>query len=343
MLSNNNIPEEFIEASINDEGAERLLLYCKCNLDTAINLGVSSLLFDTIKYRVEYFINQGIKSFVLGNTDTWPNLLDTENYAEVIDYLNNKKDIFFIIQTIGYDTKRHSDNVVEIGLPICDNNLVIQSIQNKGKRNHSFSCLNHYPKYFRIHLGYELWKNNLLDGIIFSQSIIDQMYLGKTHIKLSHLEHYNKYIDILPIKNKYEPDGGRYEFKNLDFDVFDVTHTAFNDTYAHIYTESEIDRQVCTEKTIKPYQAGQVAIPLTPVGHLPYLRELGFHTFDDLLGDNYDSLDYNDKISVIVSIVSKGKQFIEDYHTNNYTKIVENNINLQNMFNKGLTRLRKVL
>ena len=57
------MPQEYIEASVLDHVAEDLLLTCNCNLDTAINLGVSSLLFSTIKKRIEYFIDQGIKSF----------------------------------------------------------------------------------------------------------------------------------------------------------------------------------------------------------------------------------------------------------------------------------------
>ena len=57
MLSNKNISQEYIEASVLDHVAEKMLLSCNCNLDTAINLGVSSLLFSTIKERIEYFIN----------------------------------------------------------------------------------------------------------------------------------------------------------------------------------------------------------------------------------------------------------------------------------------------
>jgi hypothetical protein len=342
MLSNKNISQEYIEASVLDHVAEKMLLSCNCNLDTAINLGVSSLLFSTIKERIEYFINQGINSFVLGNTDTWPNMEDTDQYSDFIDYLKSKSNIFFIIQTIGYDTKRHSNNVVEVGL-VYYNEFEYQPIEKTGKRDYTFSCLNHYPKYFRIHLGLELWKNNLLDDILFSQSLESADYLSKANKVLKHLDQYEDYINTLPIKYEFDSVITPLDDKNLNFNVFSVNHTAFNNTYAHIYTESEIDKQVCTEKSIKPYLAGQIPIPLTPPGHLQYLKELGFYTFDDLLGTNYDQLNYEDKIDVIISIVSKGKDYIEDYYIKNYDEIEKNNINLQNMYNKGLTRLRKVL
>ena len=137
MLSNRNIPQEYIEASVLDHVAEDLLLTYECNLDTAINLGVSSLLFNVIKERIDYFIDQGIKSFVLGNTDTWPNMESTDQYSDFIDYLKSKNNIFFIIQTIGYDTKKHSYNVVEVGL-VYFNEFKYQTIENTDKREYSF-------------------------------------------------------------------------------------------------------------------------------------------------------------------------------------------------------------
>ena len=342
MLNNTNIPDEYIEASVLDHVAEDLLLTCDCNLDTSINLGVSSLLFPTIKKRIEYFIDQGVKSFVLGNTDTWPNMEGTEQYSDFIDYLKTKSNIFFIIQTIGYDTKRHSDNVVEVGL-VYFNEFKYESIENTQKRDYGFSSLNHFPKYFRIHLGLELWKNNLLDDILFSQSVGDKSFLEEANTKLKDIEGYEDYINALPFKYEFDSIVKSLDDKELNFDTFSVNHTAFNNTYAHIYTESEIDKQVCTEKTIKPYLAGQIPIPLTTPGHLMYLKELGFHTFDDLLGKDYDELSYENKIQKIVDIVSKGQYNIENYYNKNYTKIEQNNINLQNMYKKGLTRLKKVL
>jgi len=342
MLSNHTIPQEYVEASVLDHVATDLLLTCNLNLDTSINLGVSSLCFDTIQERINYFIDQGVKNFVLGNTDTWPNMRGTDQYSDIINFLKSKQDKFFIIQTIGYDTKKHADNVYEIGL-VYFNNFKYQPIENTGKREYSYSCLNHFPKYFRIHLGYKLWENNLLDNILFSQSKGDENFLKEANNKLQHLEHYQNYIDCLPFKYEQDPFAEALDDKNLSFDTFSVNHTAFNNTYAHIYTESEIDKQVCTEKTVKPFLAGQIPIPLTPIGHLEYLKELGFNTFEDLLGYDYDSLSYENKIEKIVDIVSKGKYYIENYYTKNYTKVEENNINLQKMYKKGLTRLKNIV
>ena len=44
MLSNSTIPQQYVEASVLDPVAQDLLQCCERNLDTSINLGVSSLL-----------------------------------------------------------------------------------------------------------------------------------------------------------------------------------------------------------------------------------------------------------------------------------------------------------
>jgi hypothetical protein len=54
-------------------------------------------------------------------------------------------------------------------------------------------------------------------------------------------------------------------------------------------------------------------------------------------------LEYENKIEKIVDIVSKGSYYIENYYTKNYTKVEENNINLRNMYKKGLTRLKNIV
>ena len=76
-------------------------------------------------------------------------------------------------------------------------------------------------------------------NILFSQSKGEENFLKEANDKLQHLQQYQNYIDCLPFKYEQDPFAKPLDDKNLSFDTFSVSHTAFNNTYAHIYTESE--------------------------------------------------------------------------------------------------------
>ena len=76
--------------------------------------------------------------------------------------------------------------------------------------------------------------------------------------------------------------------------------------------------------TIKPFMAGQVPIMFAARGHTAYLKGLGFEMMEDLLPMGYDQMPVLQKIENIITIVTKGKDFIEDFYFNHLREIKHN-------------------
>lgn len=330
MLDNKTFTEEnFKESQIVFGHDEKILKAFNCDLDTSMNLGISSLPPKDIKTRVQYFKqNYGIKNFLLSNTDVYTGEQSNHRleFDQLMEYLSNL-DAFFIIQTLGIKDKKIADNIYEISYPYMFN-LKHSDIIKTENREYGFSFLNNYPRYFRLELGFYLWNANLLDEIFYTQSLHGQ----KPIIKNTFIpeDKFNEFVQILP--RQYEKG------KNMEHD-HTLNNPAFSNAYAHIYTESEIEMPVVTEKTFKPFMSGQIPIPLACKGHLRYLKNLGFHTFDDLLGQEFDFLDPYYKMLKIKEIVKKGKGFIKDYYLSNLDKIEHNNKNLILMQDRKLSNL----
>ena len=323
MLDNKTITtSRFKESQIIFGHDYKILKHFNCELSKSMNLGISSLLPNEIQSRVEYFIqNYGIKNFLLSNTDVY---IFDDNLNE---WLSNQN-AFFIIQTLGISDKKIANNVHEICYPYMFN-LEYRNIFTNKDRDYGFSFLNNYPRYFRIELGYYLWKAKLLDDIFYTQSLHEQEpVVHNSSIKQNNLK---EFLKLLPIQHE--------KGMNMEHD-HTVTNPAFYNSYAHIYTESEIESPVVTEKTFKPFLSGQIPIPLACKGHLSYLKSLGFHTFDDLLGPEFDYSDSYLKMIKIKDIVKKGKRFIKEYYLENLDKIEHNNKNLKNMHSKRLENIK---
>jgi hypothetical protein len=70
--------------------------------------------------------------------------------------------------------------------------------------------------------------------------------------------------------------------------------------------------------------SGQVPIMLAARGHIAYFKSLGFEMMEDLLPAEFDQMNVPQKINAIVSIVSKGKEFIEDFYFDHLKEIQHN-------------------
>ena len=320
MLTNSGIGDKYKEAQIFEPYALNILALYNFDDVDAINLGISSLEPNIIRKNVEHFLNHhNIKTFLLSNTDVYlsQHYVHTADFEKLYEYMGNLQ-ANFIIQTLGFTKKQIKDNIVEHPL-LYPFNVKYQEIYT-GKREHGFCFLNNLPKYFRLELGYALWKNDLLDDIIYTQNkkrsdVIVSDGLAETKL-------FKQFVKNLPFDHPFN--------KGIDIaHDHTVDHPAYKDSYANIFSESEIEYEVCTEKTFKPFVAGQIPIPLACKGYLNYMRKLGFHTFDDLLGIDYDYLDYSYKILRIVEIVKKGKNYIEDYYNSNIEHIKNNNNNIK--------------
>ena len=112
-----------------------------------------------------------------------------------------------------------------------------------------------------------------------------------------------------------------------------INHDAYTKAYCNIVTESEceeypysrnINLPVVTEKSYIPFRSGQVPIMLAACGHIAYLKGLGFEMMEDLLPMGYDQMPVLQKIENIITIVAKGKDFIEDFYFNHLREIKYN-------------------
>jgi hypothetical protein len=275
-------------------------------------------------------IKDPVDTVLLANGDVW-RYFDARE--EIFNHPNlQDKNVF--LQTLAYTNTKVNDRCWEISYPLFYwfmQKPLDQFIPKPPKLTYGFSCLNNTNNIHRTLLGYNLHKNNLLNDIIFSQNIVGDSY-AITRVsqdeKILNLNNFEEYKSLLPIRYNESKD------MNLNFvNDHSIDHDAYTKAYCNIVTESEceeypysrnINLPVVTEKSYKPLRSGQIPITLAARGHIAYLKSLGFEMMEDLLPVGYDNMDVLQKISVIVAIVSKGTQFIEDFYFNHLREIQHN-------------------
>jgi hypothetical protein len=187
-----------------------------------------------------------------------------------------------------------------------------------------FNCLNNGTQLHRILLGYQLYQHGVLDQVLFTQN--NQQPLDA--VIFDTWPNFEKYKNLLPIKlpDPMDPITGNVR----DFGPY-VYHYSYQDSYCNIVTESETDGfpnrlnlEQITEKSYKPFVAKQIPIMLASRGHIAYLKGLGFEMMEHLLPPGYDMMWTEEKISAIVDVVSKGRNFIRDFYFA-HTKEIEHN------------------
>jgi hypothetical protein len=275
-----------------------------------------------------------IDTVLLYNGDVW-RYFDARE--EIFDHPNlQNKNVF--LQTMGYTNTKVNDRCWEISYPLfywLREKSTVDFVVKPDNLKYGFSCLNNNNNMHRTILGYQLYKNNLLDDIIFSQNIFNGGYAidrVSQDAKFLSLSNFEEYRNLLPIRSRLEiiPEG--QEFRGDHNDAI-PTHPAYTQAYCNIVTESEceeypysrnINLPVVTEKSYKPLMAGQIPIMLAARGHIAYFKSLGFEMMEDLMPEGYDQMNIPKKISAIVAIVSKGNEFIEDFYFSHLKEIQHN-------------------
>ena len=271
-----------------------------------------------------------VDTVLLTNGDVW-RYFDARE--EIFNH-PNLQDKNVVLQTLGYTNTRYDYRCWEISYPVfywkmqkSRDPFVVKSSGLK----HGFSCLNNTNNIHRTLLGYNLYNNNLLNDIIFSQNIVGNSYaLARTSqdAEILNLVNFKEYKNLLPIRYNELLD------PELNFTRdHSINHDAYTKAYCNIVTESEceeypynrnINLPVITEKSYKPFMAGQVPIMFAARGHIAYLKGLGFEMMEDLMPVGYDQMNIPQKISAIVAIVSNGDEFIEDFYFNHLREIKYN-------------------
>lgn len=265
-------------------------------------------------------------TIILVNTDVWRY---DYSLSEIFSHpkLKNKK---VILHHLGYTNTKFNEHHYKISIPW------LYWIRYKTREsfvpldsnlNYGFSCLNHKNNIHRTLLGYNLYVNNLLPEMIFTQNIKDEQYLDRVSedaLELK-LDRFTEYRNLLPIRHSSEID------KIGDLHAYN--HVGFTDAYCIITTESEceeypyhqnINLPISTEKSYKPFLSKQIPIMLAARGHIKYLEDLGFDLMRDLYPEGFDDFPVLQKIDSIVKIVSKGREFIKDFYFSHLREIQHN-------------------
>ena len=273
-----------------------------------------------------------VDTVLLTNGDVW-RYFDARE--EIFDHPNlQDKNVF--LQTLGYTNTKVNARCWEISYPLYHWKMEKSSspfISKFSGLAYGFSCLNNSNNMHRTLLGYNLYINNLLNDIIFSQNIVGNSYaLTRTSqdAEILNLKNFEEYRNLLPIRSQLETVPVS-EFRGMP--AYTVAHPAYTRAYCNIVTESEceeypynrnINLPVITEKSYKPFMTGQVPIMFAARGHIAYLKGLGFEMMEDLMPVGYDQMNIPQKISAIVAIVSNGDEFIEDFYFNHLREIKYN-------------------
>ena len=148
---------------------------------------------------------------------------------------------------------------------------------------------------------------------------------------MSQLPDFYDYCRLLPIRTENDI---KHEDIQLDWTV---NHWGYQQSYCNIVTETSTSDdiynpqgsskllEIVSEKSYKPFAAGQVPVFLACRGHIPCLQKQGFETMDqELFGPGFDSLTAHDKIIAIVDLVKKGPKFMENFYFEHLREIKHN-------------------
>jgi hypothetical protein len=275
-----------------------------------------------------------VDTVLLTNGDVWRYFDDRD---KILDHPNlQDKNVF--LQTLGYTNTKVNDRCWEISYPVYywgREKSTVEFVAKPSGLKYGFSCLNNNNNMHRTLLGYRLYKNNLLDDIIFSQNIVGDGYAlsrASQDAKILNLKNFEEYKTLLPIRYN-EPGIANLTFTAEPWTIHLIDHDAYTKAYCNIVTESEceeypysknINLPVLTEKSYKPLRAGQVPIMLAACGHIAYFKHLGFEMMEDLMPAGYDQMNVLQKITAIVDVVSKGKEFIKDFYFSHLKEIRHN-------------------
>lgn len=282
-------------------------------------VNISCLSPDQILQKLNVIPNS--KTVVLFNDHTWRY---NDRVNEIFDH-PKLKNITVIITSLGYENQVIDDRKFLISLPIWYWARQKTKFKLLDNPNYGFSSLNNSTAVHRILLGYFLHQKNLLDDMIYSQNNTGPIDADIFQTLLN----FECFKNKLPIQAQQD-NFSYHESNKLDTSI---NHLAYYDAYANIVTESDVELvpyesdinlPCVTEKTYKPFTSCQVPVMLAARGHLDYLNKLGFETMMDLYPDNFDNFPVLKKIDVIVDLVSKGKDYIQNFY-NTHIKEIEHN------------------
>ena len=255
-----------------------------------------------------------------------------------------------IISTAGYYNKKYTNLHYHISIP---ESYYLRSSRKEvfvplsNNLGYGFSCLNNRTSTDRFILGYSLYKNKLLDNMIFTQNYIESDFenleynespdgIVKRDMSAFDIKKFYEYKNLLPIRLDMHKDLGEINFKFFDNKEgweIPFEHPAFANAYCFISVEGAIEEYpyseninlpFCTEKSFKAFITRQIPLTVGARGHYAYLKSLGFEMMEDFLPAGYDNMPFLHKVDAIVATVAKGKEFVQDFYFEHLREIKHN-------------------
>lgn len=177
----------------------------------------------------------------------------------------------------------------------------------------------------------QLDQHNDYSGIdLYDEFLAEQDQLGKEFIKAGPF-----YVDSLTSEQ-------RNDYSVLSDDMY-------QDSYFNFVLESFINidgsgGQSMTEKTFKPILYCQPFICVAEHHHLKHLRELGYHTFDNIIDESYDDIENTQErfeavMGLAQDLASIDLDTVHDMYKKCGDRLLENRVLLENI---NGTRLKKL-
>jgi hypothetical protein len=254
------------------------------------------------------------------------------------------------ILDMGYASTRLSDRVWRLNYPYWYFRRELPTDTTFRPRSpglkYAFGCLNNRPAPHRLWLGSELHYLRLLNKIIYTQNNYARMsetpprsvLLGSVegfdmdqpaYEHVAQLRGWPDFQQCLPLEWAGQPITNRHC----------VHHPAELETYCNITTEGmvedllwsesagacvPVDLPQFSEKSWRPWAAGQVPVYLASRGHLAYIQDLGFEPMLDLLPWGFDSAALGSRIQAIVDLVGRGPEQMEEYYFTHLRELEHN-------------------
>jgi len=223
----------------------------------------------------------------------------------------------------------------DVFLTIYSKNTI--NVSQSRNEKYLYSALNAGdPKAPKVDMIYQLWKNDLLgDGLVSLSNL--KKYIPKMCQK--------EFIELLPIRSNFtnkhwwltSEDRQKSELKELqDVRIYISTETLAPNNYCFI-----------TEKTYRSIAYKKPFIIVGNKSSLQKLRDLGFETFDKWWSEEYDTLDWSERIDWTIKFLKWMKKTkpifngIEKVTEHNYDHMM--NTKWQEMFKTSLVNAKKQL
>lgn len=107
-------------------------------------------------------------------------------------------------------------------------------------------------------------------------------------------------------------------------DITNIKNRAFSDAYINLLTESDYPRAFITEKSIKPFLAGQFTAVIASPGMNAHLQELGFDMMADYINLEFATTNIRNNINDVIEQIEKLIPNIEQAWVDTYLQRLHN-------------------